>query len=498
MKFSLLYGMLISGVLLMGCNTKSPKPGKSYKVEDIALPKGEGGQIGGLDILPDGRLAVAFSSGEVMFYDPQKQAWQLFATGLHDPLGILAESKDTILVMQRPELTRIIDKDGDGRGDEYQTVIDGFGISGNYHEFAYGPVKDKNGNLYIALNCASPGGGVFKEVRGALNPLTMNHGKPKYMYSPVPYRGWIMKYTSEGKLIPYACGFRSPNGIGFDLNGNLFVTDNQGDWVPTSTLYHIQKGKFYGHPASLVWKRNWNKGDPYKLPVSQLDSMRTKATVLFPQGIIASSPSQPIVDNVNGKFGPFEGQFFVGEMDIPRIVRVMMDTVNGHVQGACIPFMDGHGLYKGNNRLAFGPDGSLWVGQNDHGWAGHRGIQRIIYTGKIPMEVQKIHLTATGFNLTFTLPLNPDSVTNKDHYKIRHYNYHYSAHYGSDLYNVKQIAVTSIHLSDDRKTVSLKVDSIRTGMIYELTLSGIKSKEGQSLRNNLICYTVNQLDIEKK
>ena len=41
--------------------------------------------------------------------------------------------------MQRPELTRVKDTDGDGTADEYETVFDGFGMSGNYHEFAFGP-----------------------------------------------------------------------------------------------------------------------------------------------------------------------------------------------------------------------------------------------------------------------------------------------------------------------------------------------------------------------
>jgi len=30
------------------------------------------------------------------------------------------------------------------------------------------------------------------------------------------------------------------------------VADNQGDWVATSALYHVQEGNFYGHVASLV------------------------------------------------------------------------------------------------------------------------------------------------------------------------------------------------------------------------------------------------------
>src|SRR3546814_3120381 len=76
-------------------------------------------------------------------------------------------------------------------------------------------------------------------------------------------------------------GFRSPDGIGFDGKGNLFVTDNQGDWLGTSKMYHVEAGNFYGQVSSLVWKEGWDT-DPLKMPVPVLDSMRTREAILFP------------------------------------------------------------------------------------------------------------------------------------------------------------------------------------------------------------------------
>src|SRR5439155_11274889 len=99
-----------------------------------------------------------------------------------------------------------------------------FGITGNYHEFAFGPVIDKEGNFFIALNCGSSGAGIRYEVRGKYSPMS---AKPARMYSAVPWRGWVVKITPEGKLIPWASGFRSPNGLGFDADWNLYVPDNQ-------------------------------------------------------------------------------------------------------------------------------------------------------------------------------------------------------------------------------------------------------------------------------
>src|SRR5690606_11569224 len=110
-----------------------------------------------MDFMPDGRLVAAFHAGEVYVYDPDTRAWALFADGLHEPLGVLAEGDGRILVMQKPELTRISDTDGDGRADLFETVSDEFGFTGNYHEFAFGPVRDAQGNLYISLNNASTG-----------------------------------------------------------------------------------------------------------------------------------------------------------------------------------------------------------------------------------------------------------------------------------------------------------------------------------------------------
>jgi hypothetical protein len=177
--------ILFSWVLWSCSDPNEDKIDNFYTVEDIALPDGLTPEIGGLDFLPDGRLAAVFHRGEVMLYDPETKEWTLFAEGLHDPLGVQALSNAELLIMQRPELTRITDTDGDGKADTYMTVTDDFGMSGNYHEFAFGPAPDGEGNYFIALNCASSGAGIWDELRGAFNP----NGRQGRMYSSVPYRG---------------------------------------------------------------------------------------------------------------------------------------------------------------------------------------------------------------------------------------------------------------------------------------------------------------------
>lgn len=503
MRFYIVSTILFA--FLLGSSSSSimaqTAPQSSYTVQNISMPQGLMAETGGLAFLPDGRLAACFIRGELMLYTPETKEWKVFASGLHEPLGIHAVSSSEFIVMQRPELTRIRDTDGDGVADHYETLTDDFGISGNYHEFNYGPVQDAKGNLFIALNTASQGGSVRPEVRGTLNPLGRDMAQGIYeMYSVVPYRGWVMKLPAGGgKLQPYASGMRSPNGMGFDLKGNLFVTDNQSDWVETSTLYHVKEGKFYGHPASLVWQKEWAGRNPFVSPVAELDKIRTRAAVLFPQGIMANSPSQPLCDITQGKFGPFAGQLFVGEMNRDRIVRVMLETVAGELQGAAIPFIDGQGLRKGNNRLAFAPDGSLWVGQIAFGWAGDQGIQRIVYKGDLPADVLMMNLTKTGFDITFTQPVDKSKALESNNYSFRHYYYKYQRkvkNAGADItdqQDVQAVPVNKITVSPDGMKVSITLGTMKAGYVYELKLGDLTTAKGRPLDNKLICYTLNKL-----
>lgn len=484
----------LAAIVLNACTGSAgiPAEGEAYLVDTIAMPEGLVPETGAIDFLPDGRMVAAFIRGEVMIYDPVAHKWSLFAAGLHEPLGLMAVNKSEILVMQLPELTRMKDTDGDGKADSFENVTDAFGMTGNYHEFAYGPVKDSQGNLYIALNLASSGGRIRNEVRGRLDSADRRYRTN--MYSFVPYRGWVMKLDSKGILQPFAMGFRSPDGLLIDSSDNLFVTDNQGDWIGTSPLYHVEEGKFYGHPAGLHWKQNWNRGNPFKLRRTELDSMRTKAAVLFPHSIMANSITQPVIDNTRGKFGPFAGQIFVGDMNHDRILRVMLEKVDGKFQGACIPFIQGKGLKKGNHRLAFAPDGSLWVGQIDKNWlVGDKGIQKISYTGADVMDILSMNLTQKGFDLHFTQPVNADSASDPSKYSFRHYYYKYHSSYGSDQFDVQQVSVTKVIVSDDRKKVSVMLGEIKAGYIYELTMGNIISKKGKPLANHLVCYTLNAI-----
>jgi glucose/arabinose dehydrogenase len=468
-----------------------------YDVETIELPANSL-SADGLAVMPDGRIAVAFYRGWICFYDPKTKQWTTFAEGLHVPLGILPVSDREVLVMQMPELTRLTDTDGDGKADKFETVSDQFGLSGNYHQFGFGPVRDRQGNLYIGLGNGSNNARpmtLTTEVRGFMTPF----GASSRMTSDVPYRGWIMQITPDGRTLPYASGVREPNGLGIDPQGRLFATDNQGDWIATGALNHIQEGRFYGHPPSLIWREDFQGGrSPIERPVPELDALRTRPAVVFPQGDMSNSPTQPTWDPTGGKFGPFAGQAFVGEMNQRYLMRVMLEEVDGVMQGAVTPFLNDPAnpkLKRGNNRLAFDASGGLWIAQAYHeAWVGEDGLQRIAWKGVVPLEISAMKLTDDGFELAFTRPVNAEIAGNPASYAMRTYHYNYHEQYGSSKYDNRTVPVAAATVSADRRKVTLRLEQLEAWRVYDLTLNGLVSDDGQhELLSPWIVYNVNHL-----
>ncbi|MEN8714672.1 MAG: hypothetical protein ABF384_07170, partial [Verrucomicrobiales bacterium] len=107
-------------------------------------------EVSGMEWLGNGRIAVCVRKGEVWFVDGAMSenedsiSYKLFASGLHEPLGLLKDGGD-LLVIQRAEVTRLRDTDGDDVADSFLTECDGWNVSGNYHAYAYGPERDGNG-----------------------------------------------------------------------------------------------------------------------------------------------------------------------------------------------------------------------------------------------------------------------------------------------------------------------------------------------------------------
>ncbi len=489
-------------VLLLFCQipVTAQVPQTSYRVETVETPVGIAPEVSGIEFDPLGWLVACFRRGGIYRRDPATRHWSQFASGFQTPMGITAGSAGEYFVSHLPELTRVTDTDGDGRGDLYETIADQWGMSGNYHEFTYGLVRNREGNFFIALGSASSGaprlpvrGSLTKRGKKARRPVAGTVAKVGH-HSPVSYRGWVVMITAAGRFVPIASGLRQPNGLTLNHEGDLFVTDNQGDWVGTSPLHHVTEGDFHGHPGSLNWHPDFREVDPVDVEIGTLSQRRKLPAIQFPQNDMAGSLGQPLQDLTGGKFGPYRGQMFVADWTYPRIHRAYIEKVGGEYQGACFPFIEGQGLRKGGIRLAFSPDGDLYVAQTSRIWGAGEGLQRIVWTGTTPMDIREMRLTRKGFDLVFTKAVDPRTAADPSDYSMIHYYYRYHADYGSPKTDVTPVPIERVSISRKGHQVSLYLNAMVAGRIYELRPGkGIRSKDGEPIVTWLAAYTLNRL-----
>lgn len=490
---------------------ESPLEEDYYKIMKVSSPEGTLLEVGGLALMPNGNLGVATRRGDIYIVEnptSPRPYFRKFASGLHEVLG-LTYLDGSWYCAQRGELTKLTDTDRDGVADKYETIY-AWPISGHYHEYSFGPKVSADGNFFVSGNVAF---GNEEWWRGE---------------SRVPYRGWVMKISPDGKMEPWATGMRSPAGLGI-IDGELFYTDNQGDYMGSGGLWHLEKGDFTGHPAGLAWTEM--AGPPFKLTSEQfeavVDPRKIKNThgryikpenvvdeefitlyeakekipsiklpaVWLPHGIHGISNSEPL-QIPKGHLGPFEGQVLVGDQGQSKIMRVMLEKVNGQYQGASIDFRAG--FQSGVMRLVFGADKSLFVGQTNRGWGSageaNEGLQRMVWNNETPFEMRTVKAMPDGFEIEFTKPVNINSAEDLASYAVQSFTYKYHPVYGSPPVKIQDNVVSGVKVSHDGMKVRIVVDGLRRYHIHKISLEGVREKnDSHSLVHGTAYYTLNNI-----
>jgi cytochrome c len=453
-------------------------PGDGSTLQDVhpsytlsqARPDDFTPKVGGMDFDKKGNLIVSTWDPAGSVYkvknpdadQPWKMKAQVIANGLAEPLGLKVIEGNRIFVLQKQELTELIDHDGDGMTDEYRTVANGWRVSGNFHEFAFGLVY-KDNYFYATLATAINPGGASTRPQ-------------------IPDRGKVVKIDpNTGKCEFIAHGLRTPNGIAIGVDGELFVADNQGDWLPSSKIVHIKPGAFYGS-HSVDSAGTWNT---YEQP----------PVVWLPQDEIGNSPSQPSIINDGS---PYAGQMIHGEVTHGGVKRVFVEKVNGNYQGAVFEFTQG--LEAGVNRLCWGPDKSLYIGgigaPGNWGHTGKQwyGLQKMKYNGTSAFEMLAIRAKTNGVEIELTEPLKPEDGWNPKDYLVKQWWYKPTIEYGGPKMDEEQLEVSSASVSADGKKVFLELKGMKAGhLVYVRLKNKFISQLGHGLWATEGWYNMNNI-----
>lgn len=445
--------------------------------------------IGGMDFLPDGRLAICTWNGNhdpvmtpvrkgnlyilsgVELDDPAKVTYKKFAANLEEPLGLKAVG-DTLYVSERQGLLQLVDMNKDGVADSssanpkagYKAVAS-YTSGNSRHEYFFGLLY-KGGFFYGA------------------HSLSLDNGGTAAIPQPHANRGTFVKVNrATGATEHIAGGARQPFGVAWGPEGEMFATDVQGTWLPASKLNHVKAGANYGHPQRDQSPANPWDSKPFQPPA-----------VYLPQSEIANAPGQPVLV----PSGTFAGQMLYGDVHYGGIQRVYLEKVGTEWQGAVFRFSAG--FEGGVGRLVYGPDGALYVGQVGHNsgnWIEpakkEYGLAKLKANGKSAFEMLRVISRAKGMEIEMTEPVSDDFAT-ASKYQISSYYFTPTAAYGGNKQGVKPLTPKSVTVDPaSGRKVFLEIDGLEAKRAIYIRLVGLKSKAGAALWSTEAWYTLNAI-----
>ncbi|MEO6097939.1 MAG: hypothetical protein ABIW76_20670 [Fibrobacteria bacterium] len=476
----------LSAILLAAsfAGAQSQHPG--FKVETLNLTGAginlkEDMGVNGLGFLKDGRMAVATWGGDKRESPKQGKVYLLsgvlgggpitakqIASGMNDNGGLVVVN-DTLYVTNKDGIFWIDPK----AASTTPTLLAKIPWSGNYHEYHSTPMY-KDGFLYSIVH------------------------QPYYTveppFIPLPERGAFLKVNRiTGEKENIAGGLREPNGGNIGPEGDFFVGDNQGHWVPSAKLVHVTKGDFFGFDNSL---------GPFYKPTMQ----QKLPAIWFEYRGDGSSPTQPILLTK----GIFKNQMLIGDHYACNLMRLFLEKVGGEWQGASFVVLDSKAFTSTPNRMVYAPDSSaIYIGGigSVTNWSaacgGERTMMKMTLTGESTFEILAMRSVANGFELEFTSKPGP-SALDKASYSLQRWAHHPEFGY-NDGAMVKKRSATIVSVTpgsvDTRVTLVLNENDLKheqgagilQSTVFRLDAKGVRSADGKALHTALARYTLNKI-----
>jgi cytochrome c len=476
----------------------------AYSVEHIR-PAGMNFPEGGMDFMSDGRLVVASWKDPYGVYilgnaitgaSPKTATVTQFATGLSEVLGLKVVN-DSIYVLEKDQLTLLLDTDADGKADEYRAIAYDWTKSVNEKEYAVGLAYDGTW-FYGIFGDPTIGSGT------AIDPQPAGR-----------QNGALRIRRSDGALEVVSGGMRVPGGIDM-AHGNVWATETQGGYRVSHVLYIPKQGRFYGRPVNpgvlfqpaAASTPNTNP-DPYTSP-DQMSKIATPFSVNIPfKNSAVAKGGPPGLMRTPGNpvgllTGPYAGQMLIPEADKDpgcEMTRVFVEkTADGEYQGAAFHFA-ANSVFEGSAvfNIKVGPDGNLYAGGNGSlaaGWGRltNIGLDRMKLTGATPFDILAVRsLGSSTFEFEFTKPLaaslgnNVASLLTAQKWWDK-----LSDTYGCCRAGIAAVPIASATVQEGRKKVLVTINGLTTHWIYYFRFDdGLKSEADEMLWGAEAWYTLN-------
>ncbi|GAA4433337.1 hypothetical protein GCM10023091_06740 [Ravibacter arvi] len=444
---------------------------EDYVIDQVTLPVPNpwkrNVRLADVAFWPDGKAAGVTFSGDVWIIegisaDLKKVKWTRFASGLHESMSIEIRHND-VYVYDRDGITRLVDLNKDGMADYYENFSNVMEQSPESREWAGSMALGPDDCFYISK------GGALNAGDGP-TPFAAKGFRTGSIQS-----GSVLKVSKDGKSVEVlATGMRGPF-IGMNpQTGVLTASDQQGNFVPSTPLFLIKKGHFYGVPAT---RHGTGSREP------------DKPLTWIPHNVDRSAIAQTWI--TSDKMGPLNGDLIHFSFGRPGLLRVLFDTTgDGTVQGG-VSFIKAAYTAPTSKGTINPKDGMLYIsGFNLWGSSanGISALQRLRYTGLPSYRPNKFEVGTQGVVIRFDSPLDEKAATEARNYRVKRWNYLRTEEYGSGHYKLdgtpgqESLPVLKSYLSADKKAVFLLIPDVRVTEQMEV-LYDISAADGRAMQD---------------
>ncbi|MGH9203835.1 MAG: hypothetical protein ACRD2A_21620, partial [Vicinamibacterales bacterium] len=306
-------------------------------------------------------------------------------------------------------------------------LASGWGHTDDYHDWAVGLPRNEQGEYFVGLPCQ-------QDERST---------------AAAKYRGAMLKLTprtpsganrARYELTVVSTGHRFPMGLALSRHGELFVTDNQGNYNPFNELNHVREGAFFGFINANEKQDENFRAPTLDEPAIDIPHPWTRSV----NGICFLDTPQPLIDQgQRNVFGPLEGQLVGCEYDTRRLIRMSLQKVGDTYQGAAYPLSvepsSPEKGFLGPVVCAVSPRGELYVGSlRDSGWGAGNNVGEVVQIKiepeKLPAGITEVRAIAGGFEIEFFRSVDAAKAADKANYSISSYRRESTPAYGgSDI-----------------------------------------------------------------